>query len=185
MNSEELLRRFPCHRKRLVASLSRLVGPFEAEDLAQETLLRALAGVANFRGEAGLGTWLHRIGVNLAHDLLRRRNASPILPAEHDLETTEPTDLVYLGEGLEQRQMSHCVQELLKQLPAQQRQMLVEADLLDCSTPQIARNAGISIGNAKIRLYRARRAMQVALESQCNIHHQAPGILCCTPKTEC
>jgi DNA-directed RNA polymerase specialized sigma24 family protein len=71
MDREELLRRYPAHRGRLVASLARLVGVTDAEDLAEETLLRALAAVDRFRGEAALSTWLHRIGVNLAYDLLR------------------------------------------------------------------------------------------------------------------
>ena len=74
MNREDLLRGYPALRERLLATLSRLVGPNDAEDLANDTLLRALAAIDDFRGEAALSTWLHRIAINLAYDLLRKRN---------------------------------------------------------------------------------------------------------------
>ncbi len=173
-----LLGEFPRLRPRLVAALARLVAPVDAEDLANETLLRALSAVDDFRGEAALGTWLHRIGVNLAYDLLRRQGREPL---EHDA----PADEIAAEAGqdpLERRQMSDCVQQVLATLPAPQRQLLVQADVLDRTAPEIARAAGITTGNAKIRLHRARRAMQAALESRCDFHHRDGGVLCCAPK---
>ncbi len=182
MDREELLRAFPAHRGRLVASLARLVGPADAEDLAEETLLRAFGAVDGFRGDAALGTWLHRIGTNLALDLLRRRKADPVLPAEPGVEVPEAVTEASASDGLERRQMSDCVRDLLAQLPPSQRDVLVQADVLDYSGPEIARTAGISPGNAKIRLHRARRALQAALETHCEFHRREPGVLCCTPK---
>lgn len=178
MTGEELLRRFPEHRGRLVAALARLVGPADAEDLADETLLRALSAVDGFRGEAALATWLHRIGVNLAYDLLRRHGREAQEgggEAEHEAAADD-------GDPLEQRQMSDCVREVLATLPAPQRQLLVQADVLDRTAPEIARDAGITAGNAKIRLHRARRALQSALESRCEFHYRDGGVLCCAPK---
>lgn len=181
---QELLRLFPSLRAPLVASLTRLVGLADAEDLAEETLLRALAAIASFRGEAALGTWLHRIAINLAHDLLRRRSISPVVPAAQEIEITETTDSsASVIELLEQRQMSRCVQALLTQLPPQQRQMLVQTEIFERSALKIAKEEDITAGNAKIRLHRARRAIKAALETQCDFHYQETGVLCCTPKT--
>lgn len=184
MDRDELLRQYPAQRGRLVASLARLVGPTDAEDLANDTLLRALAAVDDFRGEAALGTWLHRIGVNLAYDLLRRRDRDPILPAERVVDIPEAAVDADIGEPLDQRQMSQCVSQLLAKLPAHQREPLVRADMLDLTAADIALDAGISVGNAKIRLHRARYAMKVALETHCDFHHRDAGVLCCTPKPE-
>lgn len=178
MNRDELLRLYPAHRRRLAAALSRLVGPTEAEDIAQETLLRALAAVEGFRGEAALGTWLHRIGLNLAYDRLRRR------AHEADQASIGETAAAPQPDPLEGRQMSRCVQELLAALPASQRDVLVQADMLERTTAEIARDTGISVGNAKIRLHRARRAMKAALEARCDFHHREAGVLCCLPKPD-
>ncbi|MDR0776736.1 MAG: RNA polymerase sigma factor [Azonexus sp.] len=181
MDREELLRRFPAHRSKLVAALARLVGVSEAEDLVNETLLRAMAAVEGFRGEAGLGTWLHRIAVNLAYDHLRRQGHDPALP------NGVGADLLDIADDdspdvLEQRQMSACVQKILAALPTAQRQLLIQADVLDQTTAEIARDAGITTGNAKIRLHRARRNLEMALENHCEFHHRDGGVLCCTPK---
>jgi RNA polymerase sigma-70 factor (ECF subfamily) len=184
MDREELLRRYPAHRGRLVASLARMVGATDAEDLAEETLLRALAAVEGFRGEAALGTWLHRIGVNLAHDLLRRRGRDPVLSAEQGVDVAEAVTEAPDDERLERQQMTQCVQELLTKLPPQQRQVLVQADMLDLTAAEIARDEDISAGNAKIRLHRARLALKEVMQTHCDFHHGEAGVLCCTPKAE-
>ncbi len=177
MTRDELLTVFPSHRARLVAVLSRLVESVEAEDLVQETLLRALAAIEGFRGEAGLGTWLHRIAVNLAHDRLRKqaRDVTDFPRSEEPAASAEP-------DPIEGKQMSRCMQNLLGTLSAPQRQVLVQADVLDRTTVEIARDAGISVGNAKIRLHRARQAMKQAIETHCELHYREAGVLCCTPK---
>ncbi len=181
MDREELLHRFPAHRDKLVAALTQLVGTTDAEDLANETLLRAMAAVEGFRGEAGLGTWLHRIAVNLAYDQLRHQGRDAAIPNDvgADLPDTADDDS---PDVLEQRQMSACVQNVLASLPVSQRQLLVQADVLDQTAAEIARDAGITTGNAKIRLHRARRSLEAALESHCEFHHRDGGVLCCTPK---
>ena len=182
MDRDQLLRGYPAERDRLLVSLSRLVGPTDAQDLANETLLCALAAIDTFRGDAALSTWLHRIGVNLAYDLLRKNRRSPVLAAEQGGDVPEAVDQPVNGEQLEQRQMSQCVQNLLAKLPPQQRQVLAQADMLDQTVPEIARDTGITTGNAKIRLHRARRAMKAVLESHCDLEHQDSGVLCCQPK---
>ena len=56
---------------RIMRYLRRLVGESEAEDLAQETFIKASQGLEGFRGEAQVSTWLYRIATNLAIDRLR------------------------------------------------------------------------------------------------------------------
>lgn len=177
MTRDELLHAFAAHRGRLVAALSRLVEPAEAEDLAQETLLRALAAVDGFRGEAALGTWLYRIATNLAYDRLRTRvrGSTDSPPSEETVAAPDP---------IEGKQMSRCVRELLDTLPASQRQVLVQADVLDRTAAEIARDTGISVGNAKIRLHRARQALKKEIETHCDLHYREAGVLCCAPKPD-
>lgn len=187
MDRAGLLRLFPAHRPRLVASLARMVGSADAEDLAAETLLRALEAVDGFRGDAALGTWLHRIGVNLALDLLRQRHRHPAasLEAEDDVLEAVANDAesTPVTTPIEQRQMSQCVRDLMATLPPEQRRVLIEADMLDRTAPEIARDAGIAPGNVKIRLHRARRAMKAVLEAHCEFDRGLTGVRCCVPKS--
>jgi len=182
MDRAQLLSAFPEHRAQLVSSLLRLVGAADAEELANETLLRALDAVDAFRGEAELSTWLHRIALNLAYDLLRRRERSPVYCAGHGADLPDVIADGTDGETLERQQMSCCVQNLLAKLPAPQRLVLAQADMLDQTAPEIARDSGMTTGNVKIRLHRARRAMQAALETHCDFEHHESGVLCCVPK---
>jgi RNA polymerase sigma-70 factor (ECF subfamily) len=179
MDRETLLAAFPAHRGKLVAALHRLVDAAEAEDLANETLLRALDAAENFRGDAALGTWLHRIATNLALDHLRRRGRDPV-----DADAALPEMGAEDDDPLERRQMSQCVHEVLATLPAAQRQLLIQSDVLDKTAPEIARETGITPGNAKIRLHRARRTLEAALEARCEFHVRGDGVRCCLPKPE-
>ncbi len=182
MDREEFMNCFPANRGRLVASLGRLVSKPDAEDLASETLLRALAALDGYRGDAALGTWLHRIGANLALDLLRRRKNAPKLAADMP-EVPELKLDSTAAETLERRQTALCVQRLLAGLPARHRQVLVQADMLDRTALEIAHDEGITTGNAKMRLHRARVALKAALEDYCDVYRQSAGVLCCIPKS--
>ena len=184
MNREYLFHHFPAHRSRLVASLARLVGPTDAEDIANETLLRALSALDGFRGEAALGTWLNRIGINLACDFLRRKKRDPVALAVAENELPQAVVDDNQAEVLEQRQMSQCIQGVLTTLSDSERDLLVQADLHDRTAPEIARVIGITSGNTKIRLHRARRGAKALLEDLCDFHYRENGILCCTPKVK-
>lgn len=175
----------PCepHREKLVAALSRLVRREDAEELANDALIKGLSSVARFRGEAEAYTWLHRIALNLAYDLLRDQKRHPEVSMDDDnwIEGDVAGDEGHAP--LEQRQMSQCVRDLLATLPPGQREVLVHADIHDQSAAEIARNAGVSAGNAKIRLHRARRAMKSLLEAHCELAVEADGVCRCAPKT--
>src|ERR1700761_8034531 len=97
----ELFRR---HRDRLWAVALRTVcDPDEAADALQEAMISAFRRAADFRGESAVTTWLHRIVVNAALDLLRRRSAQsvawsgdpdelPVPEPRHGADTSASTD---------------------------------------------------------------------------------------------
>ena len=184
MTRDELLAAFPAHRGKLLATLARLVGKEEAEDLAAETLMRAMEAIEDFRGDAALATWLHRVSVNLALDLLRQRGRHAVSSLDADEVFPELAEAEGEASVVEQRQMSQCVRGLMTRLPAEQRHVLVQADMLDRTAPEIARDGGLTPGNVKIRLHRARRAMQEVLETHCEFDRDALGVRCCVPKSD-
>jgi len=182
MKPDALLQHYGRHRVKLVAGLSRLVKREEAEELADEALTKALSSIERFRGEADIDTWLHRIAVNLAYDLLRRQKRHPEISLEEAIELPEHAFADAGQAPQEQREMSQCVRNLLTTLPPEQHEALIHADIHDLTAAEIARNTGVSTGNAKIRLHRARRAMKSLLETHCDLAVEADGVCRCTPK---
>jgi RNA polymerase sigma-70 factor (ECF subfamily) len=132
------------HLVSLVALARRLAGDGHwAEDLAQEALVRAYRGLAGFRGEATLRTWLLRILVRLAAEPSRWRRSEPAGPMP---DAGIPDVVGELPEqALHARELQDRLREALERLPARQRAALhlrsVEgmdyaavADVLGCST---------------------------------------------------
>jgi RNA polymerase sigma-70 factor (ECF subfamily) len=164
---------------RYVRSLVR--DPGEAEDLTQETFLRAHRARDALRDPQAQLTWLYRIATRVCLDRLRQRARRPL---EADA-TVEELDLVDLGPPLqhvvEQSDMSACVQTYLAGLPDGYRAVLLLHDLHDLTNPQIAELLDISLDTVKIRLHRARRKLRAALEAGCEFSRDERGVLVCEP----
>lgn len=153
------------HQDEVYTLARRLVGdPHMAADVAQDTLIRAWRALPNFRGDARLSTWLHRITVNTAwthKDRLRRHPTAPLeeyyqLPAPRDSDHPEVA-----GEILELRGQLCAA---LDRLPEGQRQVVVMKDVHGWSHQEIADAMDISVTAAKVRLHRARARLAKDLE---------------------
>ncbi len=143
----------------------RLVGdPHLAGDVAQETLIRAWKSLPNFRGDAQLSTWLHRITVNTAWTHKRRAKRHLGTPLEEIGELPAPVDVSdpeFAGEIAELRDRLRWA---LDSLPESQRQIVVMKDVYGWSHAEIAESAGITVTAAKVRLHRARARLARMLE---------------------
>ncbi len=144
----------------------RLVGdPHLAADIAQETLIRAWKALPNFRGDAALSTWLHRITVNTAWTQKKRsrRHAAASLDDVSDMAAPFDADHPEMaGEILELRGR---LRNALDSLPEAQRQVVVLKDVYDWSHSEIAEAMGISVSATKVRLHRARARLARNLEA--------------------
>lgn len=158
------------HADRLYNYILRMVGnPTDAEDLVQETFLRAYQGLPNFDGRASLSTWLYRIATNLCIDHQRRRarrvptvsysvsEDSEGEPAEWDFPDTQT--LSPLDAALS-RELEAVVEEAIQQLSPKLRTVLLLYDVEELSYDQIARVLHIPIGTVKSRLNHARAQIQ-------------------------
>ncbi len=168
----EIVRR---HRARMFAvALSMLRNETDAEEIAQDTFIRAYRGLARFRGESSLATWLHRIALNLsrnryAYFLRRRRQATMSLdcPFSDNCQSTfadliasdapDPAREATAGE------FSELVAECMDKLGEHHREILVRRNELNQSYGDIAEALGISIGTVKSRITRARDSLRAHL----------------------
>ena len=158
----ELYRR---HTPRLLAFVHRVLGreEAEAEDVVQETWIRACDGLVRFRWDARFSTWLLGIGLNAA----RERQGKNSLTAAFDPERLpDPPGPAGNGENRVDLERS------IRSLPDGYRTVLLLHDLEGMKHGEIARRLGISTGTSKSQLFNARRLLRSMLCAPSEIGHE-------------
>ena len=145
--------------------LLRLLGDrAEAEDVAQEVMLRAWQGIAGFQGRSSYFTWLYRIAVNEANRALEKRARRPpgvsLGPRELQLPTSPADDPSRQAEVSELRM---ALGRALAELPPALRTAIVLRDVEGLSTQEAAEIAGVSQAAFKSRLHQARLRVRAAV----------------------
>lgn len=156
------------HHSRVYGVALRVVSdPELAADVAQETFIRAWRGLARFRGDSSLSTWLHRIAVNTALTARRKaaRNQGPSLDVVDEVvaEPTPESDPERRGEVLDLRGR---LEAALDALPHGQKAVVILKDVEGWSHAEIAETLGITVSAAKVRLHRAHRRLASDLEDE-------------------
>ncbi len=166
---------------KLRAYLERMVGSTEAEDLLQETLIKIERGLPGFRGGSRLETWAFRVATRVVADHFRKPEARARIVEMEDAE--EPADSgPDIGERVILREMSSCIREVIDSLPGDYRAALVLHDLQGLTAHETAAVCGCSLATAKIRIHRARKRLQAALENECTFYRDREDGLRCDRK---
>jgi RNA polymerase sigma-70 factor, ECF subfamily len=132
----------------------------DAEDVVQETYLRAFTRIGEFRGEANLGTWLGRIAVNEALRRLERRHAiSSFLTARDDgdalCQVPDPDPAQTPEHVVARREIRRMVEHAVDRLPAPFRMVFILRTIEQLSIQETAETLGIPAATVKTRLHRA------------------------------
>jgi RNA polymerase sigma-70 factor (ECF subfamily) len=160
----------------------------EAEDLTQETFIRARAGLDAFRGDSSVSTWLYAIATNVCLDFLKSagRRRLQVTPPEilAEIAATDEESLRFSSDLLLDRDaMGNCVRRLMDQIPTDQRMALLLHDIEEMTNSEVAKEMDCSVANAKIRLHRARKKVRAVLEENCVFSHDTQGVFVCEPKS--
>jgi len=148
--------------------------PEDANDLTQDSFLKAYQNLASFKGESGFSLWLYRLASNACIDHLRRekrRVKSSLTVQDESGETVELElpDERFTPEGeLERRQVIESVEAGLLTLTEEHRQILVLREINGLSYEEIADILDISAGTVKSRISRARVILRKFLLDQGN-----------------
>src|SRR5215470_389695 len=150
---------------RLFMLLLRLLGDrAEAEDVAQEVMLRAWRNITRFRGQSSYFTWLYRIALNEANRALEKRARRPagvsIGARELELPTAPEEEPSRQAENSELRR---ALNQALADLPPPLRTAIVLRDVEGLSTQEAAEIAGVSQAAFKSRLHQARLRVRAAI----------------------
>jgi RNA polymerase sigma-70 factor (ECF subfamily) len=157
----ELVR--PYERRVYAAALAILRNEHDAEDAAQEAMLKAFANIRQFRAESRFSTWLIQITVNEA--LMRRRRERTVIMEGIDERRDQeseyaPRDFAdwreIPSEALERKEVRQRLAEALGTLDRKYREVFVLRDMEHLNIQETAEALGISVASVKTRLLRAR-----------------------------
>jgi len=154
------------YRPWLLGLCRRITGdPALADDLVQETLVKAIAGRGP-REPAKLRSWLAAIAINTARDAARkafRRYEVAATDAVQTIIDKTPGP----QESLLATEMSACIGEFIDRLPCPQRQVVALHDLFGLKHQEIAEHLAITEANSRVLLHRGREKLRELLEQGC------------------
>ena len=158
------------HRLAIFHIVNKIVRNDEvANDLVQETFMKAFSALASYRSEYRFSTWLYKIAANSSIDFLRKKRIQA-LSLDRPLETQdgsveiEVADYSYNPErDLERKERSFSIEEAIDSLPKNYRDVIVYRHKEDKSYEEIADLLGIPVGTVKARIFRARELLKKKL----------------------
>ncbi len=154
---DQLLRR---HYDRVHAVCCRIAGGSrDADDAAQEAMIRVVRNLDSFDGRSAFGTWVYRIATNTALDELRKRKRRPQLHNVADDENPAELADTMAHRTVDSVADRITIDQALAELPEDFRVPVVMRDVGDLDYAEIADALGVPVGTVKSRIARGRRML--------------------------
>ena len=144
----------------------------EAEDLTQESFIKAFRALDTFNSEYAFSTWLYKIAANNCIDYFRKKRLvtysidAPIKAKDGELKRDFPDSEQRPDHGLISKERSIQIQEAIDSLPEKYREAILLRHKYDKSYEEIAEELGIPLGTVKVRSFRAREMLKLKLRNQ-------------------
>jgi RNA polymerase sigma-70 factor (ECF subfamily) len=168
----------PYERSVFMTAYSVVTREADAEEVAQEAVLKAYRALSSFRGSSKFSTWLFAITLNEARMKLRRLRTGSEVALEEFVDDTDGgfTPAVLRdwreipSEALDRKELREILKRALEELPLKYREVLVMRDVREINIAETSQTLGISQGMVKTRLLRARLMMQKLVAPQLHVH---------------
>jgi RNA polymerase sigma-70 factor (ECF subfamily) len=144
-----------------------------ADDLVQETFLRAHKSEKTFKGDSAHTTWLCAIALNVVRDHSRETSRRSGQISNPDALPALPNDDLLEGDLLQQ-EMDSCIRQYVMRLPERQRNVIALHDIAGLKHAEIASALDISESNSRVILQRGRGALKNLLEENCELCFDDP-----------
>jgi RNA polymerase sigma-70 factor (ECF subfamily) len=139
----------------------------DAEDAAQEIILKLYKKLGSFRKESAFSTWMNYVASNTCRDYLRKRKRNQVLYLDEDIRTDEssisrelPSEEDTPEERMEKKELGILMQEALFKLKDDHKEILLMREYQELSYEEISEILEISVGTVKSRIYRARQDLK-------------------------
>jgi len=161
----------PCHQAVFSVAATMLNSVADAEQVAQEVVVKAFSNIREFRGDAKFSTWLIQITINEARQRLRKDRKHLYEPLDEpqngDADQYVPKDFAdwreIPSEALQRKELRDALVRALASLPQKYREVLSLRDIEHLTSQETAQALGLTLANVKTRLLRARLQMRDAL----------------------
>jgi RNA polymerase sigma-70 factor (ECF subfamily) len=147
------------HAQSILSLTTRMLGPADAEDVAQETFVAAYKALATFKFDSKFSTWLYRIGVNKCTDSLRARRPETIsleVSADEGFVPWEVADEETPHWELEQAELAWELDQAIQALPVLYRESFVLRHIEGLGYDEMSEILGVHRDTLKMRVYKAR-----------------------------
>ncbi len=150
-----------------------------AEDIVQETFLKAHNKLETLKDKTKAKPWLYKIAWNLCLNFFNKNKKEPAYLLDQNEVASYLTDIQF---KIEQDEMGDCIQGKIQKLPDKLNQVLSLYYLEEFSHKDIGSILDISVETAKTRLHRARKALKEILQRECSFQRDNRDIFVCLPK---
>lgn len=147
-------------------ALKMTVNREEAEEIAQDTFIKAYQSLSKYKGDSKFSTWLYRITYNTSVDRLKKNKKEKTTTYLEDFSEHQVKDLETALEAFDENERNHAVQECLKELPPEEAFLLTLYYFDGQSVHQIAKTIKTSEDNVKIKLFRTRKKLAGILKQK-------------------
>lgn len=176
MKTTPVLSQLLPHREKLLSYVrTKISDPALAEDVLQDSLLKALRAAPELRDEDKLVSWFNRILNNAIIDVYRRRHVE----AKYVEKNSAISEHIAEPEPEDEAALCACFRELIPTLKPEYAELIEKMELTDGDPGQVAAQLGINRNNLKVRRHRARQALRERLEETCRVC-ATHGYLDCT-----
>ncbi|HBC45657.1 MAG TPA: RNA polymerase subunit sigma-24 [candidate division Zixibacteria bacterium] len=145
--------------------------PDEANDLVQETFIKAFGSLKTYDHNYRFSTWLYKIAANSSIDFLRKRKLDslsldkPIATKDGDVQMEIPDNTYNPEHDLRNQERSNGIEEAIESLPEKYKEVIVLRHKEDRSYEEIAALLKVPVGTVKARIFRARELLKKKLKS--------------------
>lgn len=133
----------------------------DAEEMAQESFIKAFKSLHTFKGTAKFSTWLYRITYNTCISEVRKKKHHFV--STSDIEIKDETEEINL-DGIPAEHRAECIKNAMKKLPEEEYTLVLLYYFKDQSIEEISKVCNLSESNTKVKLFRARKKLYTILK---------------------
>ncbi len=145
-------------------SLKMLRNAEDAEELAQDTFVKAFRSLSSYKGTSKFSTWLYRIAYNAAISAMRKRKFELLSLDEQRISDQEEMKIQQQFGQIRKEELSSYLQKAIESLPADDQVLVTLFYYEEQSIEEIVQITGLTESNVKVKIHRARKKMHILLK---------------------